>query len=132
VFFKSIVRLGGPNDNEITRISSAQNRYILDTLYGRLLDRNAQTASWVDDNYVCYAAKANSFVIRADGAINKCTVALNDERNVVGRLNIDGTMSLNRKKILPWIRGIETQVPYELACPYTSHIKLSQSEARPR
>ena len=34
---------------------------------------------------ICYAAMATSWVIRANGDLNKCTVALTDSRNRVGR-----------------------------------------------
>jgi len=44
------------------------------------------------ENYICYASKANSLVIRADGRIAKCTVALNDERNHIGDLKPDGSL----------------------------------------
>jgi uncharacterized protein len=129
VFFKSIVRLGGSNDSQITKISHSKNQEILSVLYGQLVCKNQQIVSWVRENYVCYAAKSNSFVVRSNGALNKCTVALNDERNVVGKINSDGTLAISRDKLIPWLRGVETQVAFELACPYTSHMKsLSSSK----
>lgn len=51
---------------------------------------------------VCYAAKANSFVVRSDGALQKCTVALDAEYNTVGRLNQDGTIELDIDKLAKW------------------------------
>jgi uncharacterized protein len=51
----------------------------------------------------CYAAKPYSFLIRADGRLNKCTIALDDERNEVGRLLADGSLLLNQDKLNPWI-----------------------------
>ncbi|TOB10108.1 hypothetical protein, partial [Vibrio parahaemolyticus] len=48
--------------------------------------------------YICYASKANSFGIRANGQIVKCTVALEDERNMVGTINPDGTIDIINKK----------------------------------
>jgi uncharacterized protein len=69
-------------------------------------------------NYVCYASKANSLAIRADGGIAKCTVALYDARNSVGKLQDDGTVSIDRERLLPWLRGLESLKPSELACPY--------------
>ncbi len=52
---------------------------------------------------VCYAAKPYSFAIRADGRVNKCTIALDDERNLVGRLLPDGTLQLDQERLRPWI-----------------------------
>ncbi|MEV4538996.1 radical SAM protein [Asanoa sp. NPDC049518] len=51
---------------------------------------------------VCYAAKANSFVIRSDGILNKCTVALDADYNAVGRLYEDGSVELNIDKLSKW------------------------------
>jgi uncharacterized protein len=70
-----------------------------------------------DDNYVCYAAKANSYVIRADGRVGKCTVALKAESNCVGHLLPDGTLEIDAKKLAPWLTGWKTQQKEALACP---------------
>jgi len=51
---------------------------------------------------VCYAAKANSFVVRSDGLLNKCTVALDADYNAVGRLHEDGTVKLEIDKLAKW------------------------------
>ncbi|RMH33118.1 MAG: radical SAM protein, partial [Gammaproteobacteria bacterium] len=65
----------------------------------------------------CYAAKLNSFVIRADGRIGKCTVALKDRRNVIGRLREDGTMEIRPDLIALWARGWERFDRAALHCP---------------
>jgi uncharacterized protein len=53
--------------------------------------------------YICYAAKPNSLLVRADGRIGKCTVALTDDRNTIGRLNEDGTLTLDNDALRPWM-----------------------------
>jgi uncharacterized protein len=65
----------------------------------------------------CYAARANSFVIRSDGRVGKCTVALDDDRNTVGHLSADGRLILDASRIRPWIRGLVSLDPTELHCP---------------
>lgn len=65
----------------------------------------------------CYAAKLNSFVIRANGHISKCTVALDSDINDVGFLDDNGTMSFDRKKIMRWVRGLGSGDVTELGCP---------------
>ena len=58
---------------------------------------------------VCYAAKANSFVIRSDGTLNKCTVALDTDYNQVGRLLSDGNLEIDIDKLTKWTNsGMET------------------------
>jgi len=67
--------------------------------------------------YICYAAKPNSLLIRADGRIGKCTVALDDDRNTIGRINEDGSLTLDNGLLRPWIRGLGELDPQALACP---------------
>ncbi|MFM6199382.1 MAG: radical SAM domain-containing protein, partial [Dolichospermum sp.] len=74
----------------------------------------------VSPEYVCYAARPNSLVIRANGKVNKCTVALPDERNDVGTLQPDGQLKLIPGRFAPWVRGIETLDFETLGCPLVS------------
>lgn len=71
---------------------------------------------------VCYAARANAFVVRADGAVSKCTVAFNDDRNVVGRITSEGDLIIDHKLHAPWMRGLVSGDASELACPARGHI----------
>lgn len=71
---------------------------------------------------VCYAARANAFVIRANGDVSKCTVAFDDDRNVVGRLTRDGDLIINHERHTPWLRGLVSGDDSELACPAKGHI----------
>ena len=74
---------------------------------------------------VCYASKPNSFVIRADGKINKCTVALSDNVNSIGLLLSDGTISIEPELAKQWSLGFFNNDSDYLACPY-SKIKVLQ------
>jgi uncharacterized protein len=67
--------------------------------------------------YICYASKPNSLLIRADGRIGKCTVALNDDRNTIGRVNLDGTLTIDNGLLQPWVRGLSDLDPKALECP---------------
>jgi uncharacterized protein len=67
--------------------------------------------------YICYAAKPNSLLIRADGRIGKCTVALSDDRNTIGRINPDGTIAIDNALLRPWVRGLANLDESALACP---------------
>lgn len=51
---------------------------------------------------VCYAAKPESMVVRANGDIVKCTVAFDLEENKVGQLLDDGSLSLNLDRLSIW------------------------------
>jgi len=72
-------------------------------------------------NYICYATKANSFVIRPNGSIGKCTVALDDPLNTVGELDERGYVHFSQEKLRWWYRGLCSMVDSEMQCPYYAH-----------
>lgn len=66
---------------------------------------------------ICYAAKPNSLLVRADGRIGKCTVAMNDVRNTIGSIEPDGGLVIDNDRLKPWIRGMATRSRRDLECP---------------
>lgn len=66
---------------------------------------------------ICYASKMNSFAIRSDGLLMKCTVAVDDPRNILGRLREDGSLEIDKEKLLWWAGGFKTGNLNQLACP---------------
>lgn len=81
----------------------------------------------------CYASKANSFVIRADGRVQKCTVALENELNNIGKIHSDGTMEIDCEKLKKWIFAQDKSCPVQsltlekLIVPYENAGKYVQS-----
>ncbi|MDQ0008260.1 uncharacterized protein J2T07_000419 [Luteibacter jiangsuensis] len=71
--------------------------------------------------YICYAAKPNHLMIRADGRLGKCTVALNSKGNDVGRLLEDGRVQIDDERMNFWLRGHLSRNPEELGCPAHSY-----------
>lgn len=68
-------------------------------------------------DYICYAAKPNSLMIRSTGTIGKCTVALDDSRNNIGRILPDGTLEISNPKLRQWMLGyLDIEKP-TLSCP---------------
>ncbi len=65
----------------------------------------------------CYASATHSYVVRSTGELAKCTVALDHPRNKLGRLNEDGTVSLDAELMLGWTRGALESDPKTAACP---------------
>jgi uncharacterized protein len=117
ILFQTIEHLGGPNDTtfDVVRQNKAD---ILEQLYSIVAQHSQNMISRkIDEDYVCYASRANAFVIRSTGSIGKCTVALDDDRNVVGSIMEDGRVRLDAEKIKPWIRGVETLDFAVLGCP---------------
>jgi uncharacterized protein len=125
VFLKPIEHLGGTNDSNINTVSEDERKAVIASLESKLFgDRNINTETtgnnFVLNDYACYASRPNSLVIRADGSVGKCTVALADKRNHVGKLNSDGMLELIPDRLRPWMRGIATLDPETLSCPLVS------------
>lgn len=119
VFFKAIERLGGPNDDSIKKFSATNKEVAIRSLQAKLFGKNIQLPQNVSlgDGYICYASRPNSLVIRSNGDVGKCTVALYDERNKIATLQSDGTLNLIPGRLAPWIRGIKNLDPATLTCP---------------
>lgn len=60
---------------------------------------------------VCYASRADSYVIRSNGVIQKCTVAVNSDINTIGKIHKDGTMELDQEKLKKWIFAENKKCP---------------------
>ncbi len=118
VYVRGLSRLGGQNDGLLPVLDDMK---VVDELkkYATSLDLRLPEIDIYRENpdYICYAAKPFAYMIRADGSIGKCTVALMSSKNVIGRLNPDGTMQLDSEKISEWSRGLFSGKKPELACP---------------
>ncbi|MCB9528122.1 MAG: radical SAM protein [Myxococcales bacterium] len=113
VRFMPIADLGGPNAGAIAvldRETVARVMAVMEGVEGAA-DEGARPLE------ICYAAKANSLVVRADGRIAKCTVALADRRNDVGRLTAAGEVLLDAGGMDPWLRGWAAGDGGALHCP---------------
>jgi uncharacterized protein len=116
-FIRPLSRFGGPHDAALRILDPQERDQVIGELRGRARDLGLQVWEKPDREPVCYAARPNSLVVRANGLINKCTVALQDRRNAVGALRRDGTLSLNKDAMLPWMRGLWTGNAEDLRCP---------------
>ena len=120
LFLRPLSRLGGAMDHTIPVLEGEKADAILSSLRARARgDRSAAHPGLRPPEIpsVCYAAKPHSFLVRADGRLNKCTVALEHPNNQVGRLREDGSMEIDSSKMGPWIRGLFSANPHELRCP---------------
>lgn len=117
-FFRGISDLGGPHSGDIPTMDPARCDELCAVLQ-ELAGTAAPRTSGFDpsEDAVCYASLPSSWVIRADGTLGKCTVALTDSRNSVGRITADGQLDINSPDVRPWIRGVFSNKPDELGCP---------------
>lgn len=133
VHLKNVVPLGGPNDAQTDFLQASDDAAVAE-LEASLRDGSPHEAVYSPED-VCYAARANSLVIRADGRVGKCTVGLSDDRNHIGRLTVDGSLKIDNEKLRPWLIGWETGDTDSVACPFEAMTKekpLLQIGARPQ
>lgn len=120
LFLRPLSRLGCPNDASLPVFAEADSKKVVKELSQYVQEKGINCITSSDFTPICYAAKLNSFAIRATGKINKCTVKLENEKNQVGRINSDGSLTLDNKKLLKWGRGFESGSKHELLCPATN------------
>ena len=121
VLLKAVEHLGGPNDATMEILPmDAQARIIgeLEKIVRDGVDPDAVFSS----PEICYASRPNSLVIRADGRVGKCTVALADDRNTLGQLLPDGSLQIDQTRLRPWLHGWASGDLEALACPYSSFL----------
>lgn len=121
IFMKAVGNWGGDSVRQMALLKNGDQvieelRAQLETL-GWFAARPVRKSSAPAMVSPCYAAKPNSFVIRADGTLAKCTVAFNDKRNSVGHINDDGTLEILGDKVKPFMRGFQNMDEEELHCP---------------
>ncbi len=102
VYIKAIEDLGGCGHEYSDAVHLTNSEAIVQHLE-KLLPSSMLIKKEQSKPNVCYAAAGNSLVIRSNGEIAKCTVALGDERNTLGRINPDGTIDVDNKKFGIWV-----------------------------
>jgi uncharacterized protein len=117
VLFKAIEQMGGPNNDAISALSLADRTRIIPALH-EIISDSSQSQPIYQGGDICYAARANSLMIRADGRVGKCTVALSDSANTIGQLLYDGTLRLDNSRLHQWLRGWENGDRAMLGCPH--------------
>jgi uncharacterized protein len=132
VFIRPISRLGGPNDSKLPVLEGEGHLFanygngVIQKLRSKALELGIITDTEKAET-VCYASKLNSFVIRSNGELSKCTVAFSDERNHIGRLLRDGTVEIDSEKVKWWARGLFSGDENQLACPLNAENRHTQN-----
>lgn len=128
LFFKAVGHWGGPNDREFHVLGKSKEASLIESLKLRTRGEVSQSNPQYEED-VCYAARPNNFIVRADGRIEKCTVALNKPANLVGRLNANGTLSIDNRTHQYWLEGWKDLNTQTLSCPFFVASNLYQGSA---
>lgn len=105
--FHAVGRWGGDNDENLDICGSDEQDDIMREMKRIAAERGLEIETLGDYNrlgsQVCYAARPYNLLIGADGQLMKCTVLLDkDEKNVVGQINEDGTLTLDHERMALW------------------------------
>lgn len=112
----AIGKFGSSADAQLNT-AGAKKEEILANLRSQIPQHMVDAPEITSDLYVCYASKGNSFVIRSDGSLSKCTVGLYNDKNMVGRITDTGKLHVDNEKMRPWFNGFESGDKKALACP---------------
>lgn len=119
VFFKAVGHYGGANDANVASFGRKSAEKYQSLLLDRLGTKVKGSVLEREQLYVCYASEPNSLVIRPNGKIAKCTVAFEDERNDVGMIHEDGSLSFSTERLQLWFKGLHSKDKRDLACPHS-------------
>lgn len=128
VALKPIEKMGGPNDFTMKIITEQERSQVIAELESVVLE-GGDASRLLPTPDVCYAAQANSLLIRANGLVGKCTVALSDPLNTIGQLRPDGTLHVDNELLYPWLQGWESRDRAAVQCPYAKLRQCGRCEA---
>ncbi len=132
---RGLRRLGGPNDSTLPVLDDAAQDRALAGLsdYAESIGFRVDRGPFEGPNPSpgCYAVAGYSYVVRSNGDLAKCTVALRHPRNRVGRLREDGTVALDQAKMAGWTRGVFSGDEQALRCPAVGFADLHDTTGSP-
>lgn len=107
-----VVNFGGSSFHPDSVLTHENGQRLVDRIRTMLPNKHTNT----NIIPVCYASMPNSFLIRSNGTLAKCTVELNNPKNNVGTILDDGTIDIN-SNIDYWMRGFTLNNNHMLSCP---------------
>lgn len=107
VYFRPVGCMGGENDLNLPVCDERTKDRSIWAFNEQAIAEGLTVSSFISDillptGAVCYAAKPNSLIVGSDGMLYKCSVALNQDNNRLGRIYEDGTLDLDYDKLALW------------------------------
>ncbi len=122
-----LTQMGGTAAGTYETLADSEFEHLAERLIASFKGRISIGYNWGDSprlssgtiaQHLCYACKPNSFLIRSDGRVCKCTVAFDKEYNVIGVLRADGELEVAAEKLQKWTLGMKTLDAQDLSCPF--------------
>jgi uncharacterized protein len=130
LFPRRVSLLAGPNDAVLPVFEDGEGRQAEAALRRLAADQQIDHIKTAELAPVCCAARANSFLVRANGRLNKCTIALEEPMNQVGRIEESGYLRLEAPKLHGWMRGLASGNFDELECPMHGYCSPAPKQAQ--
>jgi uncharacterized protein len=107
ILIRPVGRWGGPQDDRIPVCDRTAADDHLWELTNNGIDQGISLSVTIGDSLqpsgsVCYAAKPGSLVVSSSGSLHKCSIALDEDINMIGQLHSNGSMDLDAAKISLW------------------------------
>ena len=107
VYFRPVGCMGGENDLTLPVCDDRTKDKKIWEFNERAIEEGLNVSSFISDillptGAVCYAAKPNSMIVGSDGKLYKCSVAIDQENNQLGRIHADGQLELDMDKLALW------------------------------
>lgn len=108
ILVRTVGDFGGESVKKMNIISETNIDKVLREHCNYIRKLNISLENEVADNEkvpfsdICYAAFPYGYVFRANGNIEKCTISLGNEKNVVGKVTDDGQVIVDEKKNMQW------------------------------
>ncbi|MCL2399865.1 MAG: radical SAM protein [Defluviitaleaceae bacterium] len=103
----NVAKMGGKNDENLDIHDSEQAFDVLSraskVAHNLGIDNQLFMAYSMPYSGICYASKFNHYLVDCDGALLKCTLALDSDCNKVGQLSSDGSLEINHVKHCKWV-----------------------------
>lgn len=118
--FRPVGKWGGPRDSELPVCTGSEADLTALGLYRYAssldLDTSRLQAGLQPGASICYAANPWSLVVRSGGELGKCTVAIRDPINQLGRILDDGELDINEELLALWTNSDESTEKHCQAC----------------
>lgn len=107
MYIRPVGCMGGANDHMLKIVKDEEKNDKIWELNRLALKKGLAMSALVETALMplgstCYCVKPNSFVIGSQGTLYKCSVALNLDSNMVGRVLPDGTFEMDYDKLAFW------------------------------
>lgn len=107
VYFRPVGCMGGENDLNLPVCDDQTKDTKIWEFNEQAIREGLTVSSFISDillptGAVCYAAKPNALIVGSDGMLYKCSVAIDQDNNRLGKIHKDGTLDLDMDKLALW------------------------------